>query len=92
MMREQDRCVTISVEPVGIAVAWVIGVGLAVAGTYGDLPHYYATVFAIVVVCWAATWTVSYRVMIYHRLIRQAFELGRETERANVRAIHPAGR
>lgn len=84
MMRESDRCLVISVEVVAIVALWALGTALAAWGTLGDGPPHVAEVWAVLVVCCAATSTVAHRMTRYHRLLRQAFELGREAGRGEV--------
>ena len=85
MNRELDMCVSIPVRVAAIVGLWACGVGLVLLQTLGYEP---------VLGRWGALSCLAGTSLTFvhvsnrhHRMLRQAFELGQETERARLAAV-----
>ena len=80
-----DRCVTVMLRPTAVASLWVAVVGLMGWYSVGGPPK--AGAWAIVIGVAAGAWTIIHFDTVRHRMLRQAFDLGRETGQAEVRNL-----
>ena len=85
-MAEQDRYVAIPLRVAAIVGLWTSGIGLVIWQSLGG-PSIAGETWGVVLVCSAATLSVTHAITRHHRMLRQAFELGQETERAKLTAV-----
>lgn len=87
VMQDSDRSVTMTIplRLSGIVLLWVSGVGLVTWQSFGG-PSIAGETWGVVLVCSAATLSVTHVITQHNRMLRQAFEFGVETGRKDAAA------
>ena len=81
----EGRCITIQTSLAGQVAMWVAAVALMSMGTFGDVED--ARGWALLCATGAASWTVIYVLARQHRLMEQAFDLGRAVGERSMRPV-----